>query len=100
MAGELFAVGDLQGCLESLKGLLEQLPKSAHIIFVGDIVNRGPQSLKTLRKVKKLCDSGRAEMVLGNHDLGFYMRHPRPAPFGGCRRCRARAPQGHDRGDS
>lgn len=69
MAGELFAVGDLQGCLESLKGLLEQLPKSAHIIFVGDIVNRGPQSLKTLRKVKKLCDSGRAEMVLGNHDL-------------------------------
>ena len=37
MAGELFAVGDLQGCLESLKGLLEQLPKSAHIIFVGDI---------------------------------------------------------------
>lgn len=69
MAGELFAIGDLQGCLESLKGLLEQLPKSTHIIFVGDIVNRGPQSLKTLRKVKKLCDSGRAEMVLGNHDL-------------------------------
>ena len=40
-----FAIGDLQGCLESLDGLLEQLPEDAPLIFLGDLVNRGPESL-------------------------------------------------------
>lgn len=66
---ETYAVGDLQGCLESLTGLLEQIPQSANLIFVGDIVNRGPQSLETLRTVRDLCEEGRARIVLGNHDM-------------------------------
>lgn len=65
----IIAIGDLQGCFESLEGLLDQLPKDNPIVFLGDIVNRGPDSLKTLRHVKTLCESGRAQMVLGNHDM-------------------------------
>lgn len=65
--GSVYAVGDLQGCLESLLNLLEQLPADAPLVFVGDLVNRGPQSLETLRFVKSL--GSRARVVLGNHDL-------------------------------
>lgn len=62
-----FAIGDLQGCLESLDGLLEQLPEDAPLIFLGDLVNRGPESLATLRRVAGL--GSRARCLLGNHDL-------------------------------
>ena len=65
----VYAVGDLQGCRESLDELLEYIPKSAKLIFVGDIVNRGPDSLGTLRAVKEMCEEGRAMALLGNHDL-------------------------------
>ena len=65
----VIAIGDLQGCYESLEGLLEQLPDTAPLIFMGDLVNRGPQSLETLRRVKELQESGRAQCLLGNHDL-------------------------------
>lgn len=64
-----YAVGDLHGCLESLEALLAQIPQEAPLVFLGDIVNRGPQSLETLRRVKSLCEAGRAECLLGNHDL-------------------------------
>ncbi len=66
---EVYAVGDLQGCRESLDELLELIPESAKLIFVGDIVNRGPDSLGTLRAVKALCEKDRAMTLLGNHDL-------------------------------
>ncbi len=66
---DVYAVGDLQGCKESLDELLDIIPQSAKLIFVGDIVNRGPDSLGTLRAVKALCDEGRAMTLLGNHDL-------------------------------
>ena len=68
-SGDLYAIGDLQGCCESLVGLLEQIPQEAPLVFVGDLVNRGPQSLETLRLVKSLSESGRARCILGNHDL-------------------------------
>lgn len=64
-----YAIGDLHGCLESLEELLQKIPDDDQLIFLGDIVNRGPQSLETLRRVKELCESGRAECLLGNHDL-------------------------------
>ena len=62
-----WVIGDLQGCCASLEALLQQLPSAAKLIFVGDIVNRGPQSLAALRRVKSLGD--RAAVLLGNHDL-------------------------------
>lgn len=65
-----YVVGDIQGCLKSLTCLMEKVKFDTakdHLWSVGDIVNRGPQSLETLRFLKAL---GRSfQMVLGNHDL-------------------------------
>lgn len=66
----IYAVGDIQGCLEPLKKLLEKVsfdPKNDTLWSVGDLVNRGPDSLETLRYCHKLGNS--FQMVLGNHDL-------------------------------
>lgn len=49
--------------------MLAALPANAPLRFVGDLINRGPDSLATLRQVIALCESGRARTVLGNHDI-------------------------------
>ena len=66
---KIYAVGDVQGCAPSLKALVKSLPKKSKMIFLGDLVNRGPNSLGTLRQLKSLQESGQAECILGNHDL-------------------------------
>jgi bis(5'-nucleosyl)-tetraphosphatase (symmetrical) len=65
-----YVVGDLQGCVQPLKCLLQKVefnPQEDVLWSVGDIVNRGPQSLKALRFFYKMRDS--LVLVLGNHDL-------------------------------
>ena len=65
-----YAVGDIQGCLEPLKCLLQSVefdPQQDQLWSAGDVVNRGPQSLQTLRFLYDMRESLR--LVLGNHDL-------------------------------
>jgi bis(5'-nucleosyl)-tetraphosphatase (symmetrical) len=66
---KIYAVGDIQGCAPSLKALVKKLPKQSRMIFLGDLVNRGPDSLGTLRYLKQLQEDKRIECILGNHDL-------------------------------
>lgn len=66
---KIYAVGDIQGCAPSLKTLIKKLPAKSKMIFLGDLVNRGPDSLGTLRQLKRLQEDKRIECLLGNHDL-------------------------------
>jgi len=66
---KIYAIGDIQGCAPSLKALVKKLPKQSKMIFLGDLVNRGPDSLGTLRHLKQLQEDQRVECILGNHDL-------------------------------
>ena len=65
-----YVIGDIQGCGQQMDALLKQISASspaARIIFVGDLVNRGPDSLRTLQKIRMMGSD--AQSVLGNHDL-------------------------------
>lgn len=66
----VYAIGDIQGCFDSLQALLNQLDfkrERDQLIFAGDLVSRGPKSLETLRFAAALPSGN--EAVLGNHDL-------------------------------
>ncbi|MGC4028346.1 MAG: symmetrical bis(5'-nucleosyl)-tetraphosphatase [Steroidobacteraceae bacterium] len=74
-----YAIGDVQGCYSALRELVAALRFRAdrdQLFFVGDLVNRGPQSLQVLRYVRSL--DANACTVLGNHDLHLIARHYNP----------------------
>ena len=67
-----YLVGDVQGCCGALDALLAKIdfsPSRDRIYLLGDLVNRGPQSLETLRRLRGFGDS--ATCLLGNHDLNL-----------------------------
>jgi bis(5'-nucleosyl)-tetraphosphatase (symmetrical) len=70
-------VGDVQGCAVELQEILDRararFGSGFEVGFVGDLVNRGPGSLRALEIVHELVERGRARTVLGNHDLGLLL---------------------------
>lgn len=86
-------VGDVHGCLDALRRLMAVMgydddashPQGRTLVFVGDLINRGPDSAGVLRLVSRLVREGRARMTLGNHDDAL-LRCLRGAPMDPSRR--------------
>ena len=73
-------IGDVHGCAQSLERLLQVLgyqkiagsyrhPKQRQVIFLGDIVDRGPRIREALHLVRDMVEQGSALMILGNHEF-------------------------------
>ncbi len=69
-AGRLLAISDIHGRCDLLEKVLERadLQEGDLLVVVGDVIERGPQSLKSLHKVMQVCESGRAIFLMGNMD--------------------------------
>ena len=77
--GPLDVIGDVHGELDALHALLAHLgydtdgnhPDDRHLVFVGDLCDRGPDSPGVIAFVKRLVESGRALATLGNHEINL-----------------------------
>jgi hypothetical protein len=84
--GPLDIVGDVHGEIEALTTLLRQLgydgtghhPEGRRLAFVGDLVDRGPDSPAVVALVQKLVEKERAQCVLGNHELNILLGSRKP----------------------
>jgi len=71
--GGVFAIGDIHGCADELSELLHKLPirKDSTLIFLGDFVDRGPQSRQVIETAMDLCKFCNVVPLLGNHEAMF-----------------------------
>lgn len=82
--GPLDIIGDIHGEIGALRSLLRQLgydasgrhPDSRRLVFLGDLVDRGPDSPAVVDTVMALVENGRAQCVLGNHELNILLARP------------------------
>lgn len=85
--GAIDVVGDIHGEIGALEHLLDRLGYDGHarhregrrLVFVGDLCDRGPDSPAVLARVLEWVDAGRAQCVLGNHELNLLRHVPKPA---------------------
>lgn len=72
--GRIFAIGDIHGCIDELNDLLDHIQpkKKDSLIFLGDLINSGPDSVGVLRRVQELDNS---MCLLGNHELRLIQYH-------------------------
>lgn len=99
-------IGDVHGCALALARLLDKLGYTAvngvfqhpqrKAIFAGDIVDRGPRVREALAIVKKMCDAGHAQMVMGNHEFDAIAYHT-PAPLASGRKYLREHTERHNR---
>src|SRR6478736_2228697 len=85
-------IGDVHGFADKLTGLLRQMgyverrgawrQRDHQAVFVGDVIDRGPQQLETIRIVRNMVESGTALMALGNHEFNA-VGYITPADGGG-----------------
>jgi len=81
--GLLDIVGDVHGEIGPLRSLMRHLgydkdgnhPDGRRLVFVGDLTDRGPDSPAVVKLVQRLSETGRAQCVLGNHDLNILLDH-------------------------
>jgi hypothetical protein len=84
--GPLDLVGDVHGEVEALQSLLDRLgyagdgghAEGRRLVFLGDLVDRGPDSPAVVRRVRRLVEAGRAQCLLGNHELNLLLGLRRP----------------------
>ena len=66
-----WVIGDVHGCYQSLRNLLATLPPNDHLVFCGDVINRGEAIPETMDLVWDLIQAGRATWLRGNHEQDF-----------------------------
>ncbi|MBC7203883.1 MAG: metallophosphoesterase [Pusillimonas sp.] len=78
-AGPIDIVGDIHGEIDALDALLDRLgyksngahPKGRRLVFIGDLVDRGPNSPGVVQRVRELVENSDAQLILGNHELNL-----------------------------
>ena len=66
--GHHWVIGDVHGCNDALQRLVAVLPTTDHLVFCGDVINRGPNIADCIQRVWNLVSSGRATWQRGNHE--------------------------------
>lgn len=77
--GPIDIIGDIHGEIDALTELLDRLgydpeghhPEGRRLVFIGDLIDRGPDSYGVLQRVRSFVENARAELILGNHELNL-----------------------------